>query len=132
MKGGKEAQKHARQLFRLCLEKGVLDEARVLKTVKALIKDKPRGYLAILDAFHRLVRLEVEKGRAKVESAEELSETTSDLVKSNLKKAYRRDLDIEFSVDPDLIAGLRVRVGSDVWDGTVRSRIERLRQELTR
>ncbi len=132
MKSGKVAQKHARQLFRACLDKGILNEDRALKAVKALLKEKPRGYLGIIGALRRLVRLEIEKHRARVESAEQLSESSTELVKANLKKVYKRDLDIEFGVNPDLIAGLRVQVGSDVWDGTVRSRIERLRQALSR
>jgi F-type H+-transporting ATPase subunit delta len=48
----------------------------------------------------------------------------------NLKTKYGSDLTTEFIVDPRLLGGMRVRVGSDVWDGTVRNRLERLEQEL--
>jgi F-type H+-transporting ATPase subunit delta len=47
-----------------------------------------------------------------------------------LKKKYGNDLTTEFVVDPTLLGGVRVRVGSDVWDGTLRNRLERLQQQL--
>ena len=46
------------------------------------------------------------------------------------KKKYGDDLTTEFVVDPALLGGIRVRVGSDVWDGTLRHRLERLQQQL--
>ena len=57
------------------------------------------------------------------------SVTTSELV-ANLKKKYGSDLTTEFVVNPDLLGGMRIRVGNDVWDGTVRNRLERLQREL--
>jgi F-type H+-transporting ATPase subunit delta len=48
----------------------------------------------------------------------------------NLKKNYGKDVTTEFVVNPKLLGGMRVRIGSDVWDGTVRDRLERLRQQL--
>jgi F-type H+-transporting ATPase subunit delta len=47
-----------------------------------------------------------------------------------LNKKYGKDLSTEFVVKPELLGGMRVRVGSDVWDGSVRNRLERLRQQL--
>ena len=49
---------------------------------------------------------------------------------ANLKKKYGKEVATEFLVNPQLLGGMRIRVGSDVWDGTVRNRLERLQQEL--
>ena len=49
---------------------------------------------------------------------------------ANLKKKYSNDLTAEFVINPQLLGGMRIRVGSDVWDGTVRGRLERLQQQL--
>ena len=57
------------------------------------------------------------------------STISSELV-ANLKRKYGGDLTTEFVVNPQLLGGLRIRVGNDVWDGTVRNRLERLQQEL--
>ena len=74
--------------------------------------------------------MEVEKRRARVESASDLSPETSAHIVENLKRKYGQDLIAEFSVNPELLGGMRIRVGSDVWDGTVRNRLERLQQQL--
>ena len=75
-------------------------------------------------------RLELEKRQAKIETANEVDSATSLELVSNLKKKYGSDLTAEFIVNPELLGGMRIRVGSDVWDGTVRNRLERLQQEL--
>jgi F-type H+-transporting ATPase subunit delta len=72
----------------------------------------------------------LEKRQAKIETANEMDSATSSELVSNLKKKYGSDLTTEFVVNPELLGGMRIRVGSDVWDGTVRNRLERLQQEL--
>ena len=73
---------------------------------------------------------ELEKRRARVETASELDSTTSSELVANLKKKYGSDLAAEFIVNPELLGGMRVRVGSDVWDGTVRNRLKQLERQL--
>ena len=69
MKISKQAQRDARQMFRICVVNGVLDETRASQCVKLLSDKKPRGYVEILSRLHRLVKLDVAKRTAKVESA---------------------------------------------------------------
>ena len=98
--------------------------------VDSLIAKKPRHYIEVLKNYRRLLRLELEKRQARIETAAKwIRQTTSELV-ANLKKKYGSDLTTEFAVNPSLLGGMRIRVGSDVWDGTVRNRLERLQQEL--
>jgi len=78
----------------------------------------------------RLLRLELEKRRARIETASEVDREATSKVIANLKKKYGNDLTTEFVVNPQLLGGMRIRVGSDVWDGTVRNRLERLQQQL--
>jgi F-type H+-transporting ATPase subunit delta len=72
----------------------------------------------------------VEKRRARIETASEMDPATQSEVVTNLKKKYGSDLTPEFVVNPELLGGMRIRVGSDVWDGSVRNRLERLQQQL--
>jgi len=60
----------------------------------------------------------------------QLGPDTAVAIVDRLKKKYGSDLTSEFVVDPELLGGVRVRVGSDVWDGTLRNRLERLQQQL--
>jgi F-type H+-transporting ATPase subunit delta len=72
----------------------------------------------------------VEKRRARIETASEVDREAGAKVIENLKKRYGDDLATEFVVNPQLLGGMRIRVGSDVWDGTVRNRLEQLQQQL--
>jgi F-type H+-transporting ATPase subunit delta len=126
MKISKLAMREARQLFRSCQANGLLDENRVRQIVKLLGKRKPRGYVQILSRLHRLVELDVQQRTARVESAEPLPAGLQTEVTGRIKKNYGDGLDISFSQNPALIGGLKIRVGSDLYDGTVKTKLERL------
>jgi F-type H+-transporting ATPase subunit delta len=130
MKINKEIRQRSRELLRESFTDGQLDRGKIASRVDALVAEKPRHYLAVLEHFKRLLRLEVEKRHARIESAGQLSPQVSSKVASNLKRKYGDDLTTEFVVKPELLGGMRVRVGSDVWDGTVRNRLQRLQQQL--
>jgi F-type H+-transporting ATPase subunit delta len=130
MKITKEARQLSRQLFRLSLTDNRLDRAKVTSIVDTVLTKKPRHYMGALEAYQRLLRLEIAKRHAVIESASSLSETTSASVVDSLKQKYGADLTVEFKVNPELIAGMRVRVGSDVLDGSVRSRLARLQKQF--
>ena len=125
-KASKDAVRTARQMLQSCLVDGRLDEGKAKKWVQKVASAKPRGYLGILDSFLRMVRLEADKQHAVVESAEELGAGVKETVMADLRSKYGPDLDMEFQVTPELVGGMRVKVGSDVWDGSVRGRLARL------
>ena len=126
----KEARRTSRQLFRACMVDGKLDESRVRTVVNGVASSKPRGYIGMLDAFSRLVANEVSRQRALVESASALSPATQTELQASLSKKYGRQLTLDFSVNPELLGGIRVKVGSDVWDGSVKARLEGLAASL--
>lgn len=126
MKISKHARRDGKSLFTNCLVNGVLDENRVRQTVAAVIAQKPRGYVGILSHFQRLVKLDIERRTARVESAVQLSDSLAASVKANLAQRYGQGLNVSFAVAPALIAGLRVKVGSDVYDGSVKARLAEL------
>lgn len=131
MKISKEARRTSRQLFRVCLVDGKLDENRVRQVVQKISESKPRGYIAILDAFVSQVRAEVESKRAIVESATPLETDLQNNLAAGLSRKYGRELALEYQVKPELLGGIRVKVGSDVWDGTVKARLEALKASLS-
>lgn len=130
MKISKEARRTSRQLFRVCLVDGKLDKSRVRLVMAQVIEKKPRGYVAILDSFARQLRGEIEKQRALVESATELDSDLRQQLQTSLNAKYGRELTLEFDIKPELLGGVRVRVGSDVWDGSVKARLENLKAQL--
>lgn len=126
MKNSKDAQRIGRQLYKATIVDGKLDVDVVRKVITRLGTEKPRGYLGMIDAYSRLVRLEIERNHAHVESAKPLSDEMKSTVTADLIKKYGDQLTIDFDVNADLIGGLRVKVGSDVWDGSVANRLDRL------
>ncbi len=130
MKISKEARRLSRQLFRLSLTDGALDRAKVSSIVQTVITEKPRHYVGALEDLQRLIRLEMAKRHAVIESAVALSPETSESIVNNLKQKYGQDLTTEFAVNPELIGGMRIKLGSDVWDGSVRSRLARLQEQF--
>src|SRR5207249_2147337 len=123
MKITKQARRGAKQLFRSCLVNGLLDENRVRQVVQQVIAQKPRGYLAILSHFQRLVKLDVARRTARIESAVQLPENLRTGAQTNLARRYGPGLNVSFMQNPDLIGGLRVQVGSSkevsVWRGWI-------------
>ena len=130
MKITKEARNLSRQLFQLSLTDGRLDRAKVNSLVQTVLNEKPRHYQGGLEAYQRLLRLEMERRHALIESAAPLGEGTASAIVSSLKQKYGEDLTTEFSVNPDLIGGMRIKIGSDVWDGSVKQRLTRLQNLL--
>ncbi|PTX93744.1 ATP synthase F1 subunit delta [Spartobacteria bacterium LR76] len=130
MKISREARRAAREMYRLSLVDGRLDTARVKDISDRLVSEKPRSFLEILKEYTRLVRLELANRHAVIESALALSEDESNRILADLKTRFGNDITAEFRVQPGLLAGIRIKVGSDVWDGSVRNRLNTLSQQL--
>lgn len=126
MKIPREAQRHARRLFDASFIEGCLDAKRSLAVADALIATRPRHGFQILKEFARLIRLEIQKHTALIESAVPLSEDSQAMIVTALKQ---RDPQMEAttSINASLIGGTRIRLGSDVWDGTLLKRLEQFK-----
>ena len=126
MRISKQVRREAKQLFRSCQVNGLLDDQKVRQTVQLVIARKPRGYGGILTHFHRLVKLDLERRAARVESAVPLDAAMEGALRANLARKYGAGLNIAFTQNPVLLAGLRIKVGSDVFDGSIQARLEAL------
>lgn len=126
MKISKQSRRDAKMLFGVCRPGGLLDEHKVRQTVTAVIAQKPRGYVATLTHFQRLVKLDLERRTARVENAVESSPELMASIKANLSQRYGSGLNVGFWVNPALIGGVRIKVGSDVFDGSVAARLAAL------
>jgi F-type H+-transporting ATPase subunit delta len=130
MKLNNEIRQLSRKMLQASFTDGQLDPGRIASLVDSVIAEKPRNYINVLKNYKRLLRLEVEKRHATIETASEVDPAIRSEIVSNLKSKYGDDLATEFHVDPQLLGGMRIRVGNDVWDGSVRNRLERLQHEL--
>lgn len=130
MKIPREARKTSRELFGMVMHSGSLDSSAVRAVSEALVREKPRHYFAILKDFSRLVRLELSKHHAVVESATPLDAVEKAAVEKNLLAKFGAGTLVSFLEQPSLIGGVRIRLGSDVWDGSVKARLETLQKAL--
>lgn len=126
MKVPREAASTARRAFRMCMDGERLDDGKLRQVVQVIGEKKPRNYQAILHTLLRLTRIEAARRAVTVESATALDSNTTVELTKGLQEKYGQDLNFEFKVNPDLIGGVRIRVGNDVWDGSVKDRLERL------
>jgi F-type H+-transporting ATPase subunit delta len=130
MKLNKEIRQLSRKMLRASFADGQLDAGRVASLVDSLATHKPRNYIDVLKNYKRLLGLELQKRHATIETASEVDPAVRSEIVANLKNRYGNDLATEFQVDAQLLGGMRIRVGSDVWDGSVRNRLERLQHQL--
>jgi F-type H+-transporting ATPase subunit delta len=130
MKIFKQARRDARQLLRACMAEGRMDDARVRQAVQLVVQDKPRGYLGVLYQFHRLVKLEIARRTARVESATPLTPQFQAQLQADLTRHYGAGLSFTFTQNPALLGGLRIQVGGDVYNGSVQGRLAALQESL--
>ena len=130
MKISKLALREARQLFRSCHVDGLLDEHRMRQALTRLSERQPRGYLQILARLHRLVKLDQEQRTARVESAASLPGDLQNAITQQIAARYGQGMNISFGQNPALIGGLRIQAGSDLYDGSVKTRLEKLEESF--
>jgi F-type H+-transporting ATPase subunit delta len=128
MKTIKQVKREARRLFRLCLIDRSLDETRVRQVVQGALHFNRRGSQALLSEFVRLVRLDRSEHMATVESATSLPGDLQSNVKAGVERVYGSAIRISFAQNPALIGGMRIKVGSDVYDGSVRAGLAALEE----
>jgi F-type H+-transporting ATPase subunit delta len=121
MRARRQIRRDAKRLWRLCLVNGYLDEGRAREVVDRVIESRQSSGPAILSHFLRLLRLDVARQSAQVESAAPLDAQTRAAVEEQLARKYARAVTPTFVVDPTLIGGMRVKIGSDVYDGSVKA-----------
>ncbi len=130
MKVSKEALRTARQLLRLSMKDGRIDAEASRRIAAAVVKAKPRHYIATLEAYQRMLRLELEKRHAIVETAVALSESERESVLGDLKGRLGADITADFRDVPELLGGMRVKLGSTVWDSSIKARLDGLSRTL--
>ena len=120
MKTAKQADHEARQLFRLCLVDGRPDGTRVRFVVQEVLQARRRGYLAVLSRFQHLLKLDYSRHTAQIESAVPLSADLRSRVQAGIQDLYGPGIASLFAHNPGLIGGVRIKIGSDVYDNSIR------------
>ena len=130
MKVSKQARRDGKTLFNACCVNGILDEAKVRQTVTLVIAQKPRSYVSTLTHLQRLVKLDIARRTALVENAVESTPAQRAAVEAALAQKYGPGMNVTYSVNPALLGGVKVKAGSDIYDGSVAGRLAALNDNL--
>ena len=130
MRTTRRTRRAARRLYRACVVGGLLDDARARQVVDRVAGARRRGSLGFLSHFQRLVQLDRVRHQAVVESATPLPPDLRKSVESGVARVYGPGVSTSFADNPALIGGMRVKVGSDVYDGSVRAALLALEERF--
>ena len=130
MKSGKQAKREAKQLARLCLVDDLLDENRTRNVAQRVAAAGYRDCPAILEHFLRLVKLDRARHTANIESATPLPADVQAAIQASLASRYGPGLNTVFAPRPSLIGGVRIQVGSDVYDGSLLAKLAALEKSF--
>lgn len=124
---GKGHSKLAKRLARLTIEGGEAAVPEIRPALEKLLEGRSAAERkAFLKAFHKAVVLELAKDTLTIESAEELPEDVLQQVVSGFQREEGRPLHVVRKINPDLIAGIRVRLGDTVYDASLSSNLKQL------
>ncbi|HEY7337076.1 MAG TPA: ATP synthase F1 subunit delta [Bryobacteraceae bacterium] len=98
----------------------VLDHRRVIE------------FSSIVEAFEALVDERLGYVRADVSSAQPLPEGQRARLEAEISRVAGKKAKLKFTIDPGLVAGVVARIGSTVYDGSVRGQLDRLRLMLAK
>ena len=98
-----------------------------------LIKKNRVGFLReIAEEFATLADEAKGTQPVMVFSATSLTPEHEDQLRSRLRALLQRDVDLTFHTKPTLLAGLQIRIGSTLFDSTVRARLDTMRTLVTK
>ena len=121
-----QVRAYAKQLVQLSLVNGQVSSEQVAGVLEYLEKNPPARVQAVLQAYSRLIAAEIAKGEARVEHAGPVAPDALAGIAAALGKRYGRPVTAIATPNPALLAGLRVRIGDDVYESSVAGQLASL------
>lgn len=126
MAADKQTKLLAKQLFKLSLVNGAVAPEQVTGVLGWIEKHQPRHVTSLLKTYHRYIVTELAKSRADVEHAGPIADATLKSIEAAMSKKYGRTITATAKPNSQLLAGVRVRVGSDVYESSVAGQLASL------
>ena len=122
----KKTRRFARSLLNLSLEDGRVSESRVSEILGWVDRQKPRKATVLLREYLRLITAKIDQNIARVEHAGDLAPDTLRRIAETFSQRYGRPIDATSVPNPNLIAGLKIRIGCDVYENSIASHLAAL------
>lgn len=126
MTNRKKIAAFARQLFKLSLVNEKVSAEHVSGVLAWVEKTRPAGAPSLLRAYKRLIEAEISRSRAVIEFAGDVSPEIFQQIAASMSRHFNREIEAVPVARPDLIAGIRVRVGCDIFENSVVSQLATL------
>lgn len=122
----------AKKLAQLSLdEEGRVLEEKVREVLESLRASPPREHKALLRVYMERINREIAKGVAVVEYAGKPDQAAIETLQRKLTEHYGRGIQVKLRENTELLAGIRITVGDDVYEDSAATRIRPLARALT-
>ena len=127
-----KALKIAKGLLLLSLnDEGKADQQRVEEVISELRKEGVSKSLPILQHYLTLMKRKINSYQGVLETSMNENSTLSKILSEKLLKVMGNKIDLVQEKNEPLIAGFKLRIGDDVYEDSLSSRISRLKKSLT-
>jgi F-type H+-transporting ATPase subunit delta len=128
--GNKQVQQLARQFYKLSFANGVISAERVAGVLEYVEKHRPANSMALLKAYHRLIAAEVARGQAVIEHAGPIESGALTAIAAAMARKYGRPVSAVERRNDALLAGVRVRIGDDLYESSVAGQLATLAENV--
>lgn len=122
----KQVQQSARQFLKMSIVDGAVSADRVAGVLQYIEKHRPSESVAILKAYQRLIASEFARREARIEHAGPANPALLAAIAASMTRKYNRPVSAVARRNDDLLAGVRIRVGDDVYESSVASQLAAL------
>jgi F-type H+-transporting ATPase subunit delta len=112
-------------------EEGRVEPEKINNILTELKKEPVRRALPILRNFLILIKQHINTYEGSIEKSDSNVDSTSNLISDNISKARGKKINLVIKENESLVAGFRMRIGDDVYEDSIASRIARLKKSLT-
>ncbi len=126
----KKAKAFAKQLVTHSLLNGKVSLGKVQDILKRLQQNPPRQVKSILGYYLRFLKNHIKDSTMLLEYCGELKPEAIQSIATKMTHFYGHGLDINVKANSNLIAGVRISIGNDIWDSSVASNLTALANQL--
>jgi len=126
MPSSQSPQPLARHLYQLSLADGQVSPERVAAVLAYVQQHPPRHPRMVLKDYRRLIARQLARHHARVEHAGAIDDAILSSLAAALSRRYRRPITATAQANPALIAGLRIRVGDDLYESSIAGQLAAL------